>query len=124
MADRMVLTGARVVLPTGIVENGRVIVEGARITGAAVNPGLETSRSGVPIAGAKRTCCAVDLMAQPSAWHPLVASKCAWAFSSTAPRVWKSTTSRTGRLPPPIAIMTIEPAETKRDNQARAMEGM
>ncbi|MEU3918020.1 N-acetylglucosamine-6-phosphate deacetylase [Streptomyces sp. NPDC029004] len=35
MADRMVLTGARVVLPTGIVENGRVIVEGARITGAA-----------------------------------------------------------------------------------------
>ncbi|TQK45404.1 N-acetylglucosamine-6-phosphate deacetylase [Streptomyces sp. SLBN-118] len=35
MADRMVLTGARVVLPTGIVENGRVIVEGTRITGAA-----------------------------------------------------------------------------------------
>ncbi|MCX4584471.1 N-acetylglucosamine-6-phosphate deacetylase [Streptomyces sp. NBC_01481] len=35
MADRMVLTGARVVLPTGIVESGRVIVEGARITGAA-----------------------------------------------------------------------------------------
>lgn len=36
MADRMVLTGARVVLPTGIVENGRVIVEGAKISGAVV----------------------------------------------------------------------------------------
>ena len=36
MADRMVLTGARVVLPTGIVENGRVIVEGAKITGAVL----------------------------------------------------------------------------------------
>ncbi|MGW7368740.1 N-acetylglucosamine-6-phosphate deacetylase [Streptomyces sp. NPDC054841] len=35
MADRMVLTGARVVLPTGIVENGRVIVEGTRIAGHA-----------------------------------------------------------------------------------------
>ncbi|MEJ8658110.1 N-acetylglucosamine-6-phosphate deacetylase [Streptomyces sp. MS1.AVA.4] len=34
MADRMVLTGARVVLPTG-VENGRVIVEGTRIAGHA-----------------------------------------------------------------------------------------
>ncbi|HEY9367326.1 N-acetylglucosamine-6-phosphate deacetylase [Streptomyces sp.] len=31
MADRKVLAGARVVLPTGIVENGRVIVEGGRI---------------------------------------------------------------------------------------------
>ncbi|MGI5398144.1 N-acetylglucosamine-6-phosphate deacetylase [Streptomyces sp. CA-135486] len=36
MADRMVLTGARVVLPTGIVENGRVIVERAKISGAVV----------------------------------------------------------------------------------------
>ncbi|MEU3300333.1 N-acetylglucosamine-6-phosphate deacetylase [Streptomyces sp. NPDC006678] len=35
MADRMVLTGARVVLPTGVVENGRVIVEGTRIAGHA-----------------------------------------------------------------------------------------
>ncbi|MEV0965980.1 MULTISPECIES: N-acetylglucosamine-6-phosphate deacetylase [unclassified Streptomyces] len=33
MADRMVLTGARVVLPTGVVENGRVTVEGTRIGG-------------------------------------------------------------------------------------------
>ncbi|MEU2112197.1 N-acetylglucosamine-6-phosphate deacetylase [Streptomyces sp. NPDC019507] len=33
MADRMVLTGARVVLPTGVVENGRVTVEGTRIAG-------------------------------------------------------------------------------------------
>jgi N-acetylglucosamine-6-phosphate deacetylase len=35
MADRMVLTGARVVLPTGTVDNGRVIVEGTKIVGAA-----------------------------------------------------------------------------------------
>ncbi|MHC5702615.1 N-acetylglucosamine-6-phosphate deacetylase [Streptomyces sp. PKU-MA01144] len=35
MADRMVLTGARVVLPTGVVENGRVTVEGTRIGGHA-----------------------------------------------------------------------------------------
>ncbi|WP_137994260.1 N-acetylglucosamine-6-phosphate deacetylase [Streptomyces vilmorinianum] len=34
MADRTVLAGARVVLPTGIVENGRVIVEGGRISGS------------------------------------------------------------------------------------------
>ncbi|MFD5426813.1 N-acetylglucosamine-6-phosphate deacetylase [Streptomyces sp. NPDC127084] len=35
MADRMVLAGARVVLPTGIAENGRVIVDGTRIAGHA-----------------------------------------------------------------------------------------
>ncbi|WP_328943376.1 N-acetylglucosamine-6-phosphate deacetylase [Streptomyces sp. NBC_00250] len=35
MADHKVLAGAHVVLPTGIVENGRVIVEGGRITGSA-----------------------------------------------------------------------------------------
>ncbi|WP_405856111.1 N-acetylglucosamine-6-phosphate deacetylase [Streptomyces sp. NBC_00090] len=35
MADHQVLAGAHVVLPTGIVENGRVIVEGDRITGSA-----------------------------------------------------------------------------------------
>ncbi|MFD3724599.1 N-acetylglucosamine-6-phosphate deacetylase [Streptomyces sp. NPDC058671] len=35
MADHQVLAGAHVVLPTGIVENGRVIVTGDRITGAA-----------------------------------------------------------------------------------------
>ena len=35
MADHQVLAGAHVVLPTGIVENGRVIVEGERITGSA-----------------------------------------------------------------------------------------
>ncbi|MFF5976749.1 N-acetylglucosamine-6-phosphate deacetylase [Streptomyces sp. NPDC012769] len=35
MAVSTVLAGARVVLPTGIVENGRVIVENGRITGAA-----------------------------------------------------------------------------------------
>lgn len=35
MAVSTVLAGARVVLPTGIVENGRVIVEGGRIAGAA-----------------------------------------------------------------------------------------
>ncbi|MEU5215260.1 N-acetylglucosamine-6-phosphate deacetylase [Streptomyces sp. NPDC020807] len=35
MADHKVLAGAHVVLPTGIVENGRVIVDGDRIAGAA-----------------------------------------------------------------------------------------
>ncbi|MFB7517654.1 N-acetylglucosamine-6-phosphate deacetylase [Streptomyces sp. NPDC056144] len=35
MADHKVLAGAHVVLPTGIVENGRVIVDGERIAGAA-----------------------------------------------------------------------------------------
>ncbi|MDX3853794.1 N-acetylglucosamine-6-phosphate deacetylase [Streptomyces sp. AK02-01A] len=34
-AESTVLTGARVVLPTGTVEGGRVIVEGGRIAGAA-----------------------------------------------------------------------------------------
>lgn len=34
-ADSTVLAGARVVLPTGTVENGRVIVEGTRIVGSA-----------------------------------------------------------------------------------------
>ncbi|MDF6044002.1 N-acetylglucosamine-6-phosphate deacetylase [Streptomyces sp. JH14] len=34
-ADSTVLAGARVVLPTGTVENGRVIVDGARISGSA-----------------------------------------------------------------------------------------
>ncbi|GFH36771.1 N-acetylglucosamine-6-phosphate deacetylase [Streptomyces pacificus] len=35
MADRMVLAGARVVLPTGVVEHGRVSVEGTLIGGHA-----------------------------------------------------------------------------------------
>ncbi|MGW0117684.1 N-acetylglucosamine-6-phosphate deacetylase [Streptomyces sp. NPDC003327] len=35
MADHQVLAGAHVVLPTGTVENGRVIVDGARIAGSA-----------------------------------------------------------------------------------------
>ncbi|MEU0988954.1 N-acetylglucosamine-6-phosphate deacetylase [Streptomyces sp. NPDC005953] len=33
--DSTILTGARVVLPTGIVENGQVSIEGTKITGAA-----------------------------------------------------------------------------------------
>ncbi|MET7756950.1 N-acetylglucosamine-6-phosphate deacetylase [Streptomyces sp. NPDC005389] len=41
MADHQVLAGAHVVLPTGIVENGRVIVDGERIVGA-VPEGAET----------------------------------------------------------------------------------
>lgn len=35
MATSKVLSGARVVLPTGVVENGRVIVEGATLAGSA-----------------------------------------------------------------------------------------
>ncbi|MFJ8697388.1 N-acetylglucosamine-6-phosphate deacetylase [Streptomyces roseolilacinus] len=37
-ADRKVLAGARVVLPTGVVEGGRVTVEGARITDVSAVP--------------------------------------------------------------------------------------
>ncbi|MDT9682015.1 N-acetylglucosamine-6-phosphate deacetylase [Streptomyces sp. TRM76323] len=37
-ADRKVLAGARVVLPTGVVEGGRVTVEGARIADTAAAP--------------------------------------------------------------------------------------
>ncbi|MEV8156517.1 amidohydrolase family protein, partial [Streptomyces fradiae] len=37
-ADRKVLAGARVVLPTGVAEGGRVAVEGARIADAAALP--------------------------------------------------------------------------------------
>ncbi|MGW1882210.1 N-acetylglucosamine-6-phosphate deacetylase [Streptomyces sp. NPDC001970] len=46
MADRMVLTGARVVLPTGVVENGRVIVDGTRLTGHAPADTPSTDLSG------------------------------------------------------------------------------
>ncbi|MBT2493228.1 N-acetylglucosamine-6-phosphate deacetylase [Streptomyces sp. ISL-96] len=44
-AARKVLSGARVVLPTGTVENGRVIIEGTRIAGAAPadTPALDLS---------------------------------------------------------------------------------
>ncbi|MGG8407314.1 N-acetylglucosamine-6-phosphate deacetylase [Streptomyces sp. 12297] len=45
-AHSTVLSGARVVLPTGIVENGRVIVEGSRITGAAAENAQVTDLSG------------------------------------------------------------------------------
>ncbi|GHG43959.1 N-acetylglucosamine-6-phosphate deacetylase [Streptomyces zaomyceticus] len=41
MADHKVLAGAHVVLPTGIVENGRVIVDGERIVGST-QEGAET----------------------------------------------------------------------------------
>ncbi|MER5885091.1 N-acetylglucosamine-6-phosphate deacetylase [Streptomyces sp. NPDC001941] len=45
MADRKVLTGARVVLPTGVVDGGRVIVEDGRIAGSAPadTPALDLS---------------------------------------------------------------------------------
>ncbi|MER7814981.1 N-acetylglucosamine-6-phosphate deacetylase [Streptomyces sp. NPDC096153] len=46
MADRMVLTGARVVLPTGVVENGRVTVEGTRIAGPAPTDAPSVDLSG------------------------------------------------------------------------------
>ncbi|MFE0653580.1 N-acetylglucosamine-6-phosphate deacetylase [Streptomyces sp. NPDC059534] len=46
MADHKVLAGAHVVLPTGIVENGRVIVDGGRITGSAPEGAPETDLTG------------------------------------------------------------------------------
>ncbi|MFE1933507.1 N-acetylglucosamine-6-phosphate deacetylase [Streptomyces sp. NPDC059474] len=51
MVQRTVLTGARVVLPGGVVDNGRVTVEGTRITAAgsaadtASGPGEEAERA-------------------------------------------------------------------------------
>ncbi|MEE1755649.1 N-acetylglucosamine-6-phosphate deacetylase [Streptomyces sp. SP18CS02] len=56
MADRKVLAGARVVLPTGIVDNGRVIVENGRITGS----GPADAAAGSP-AGAATDAPALDL---------------------------------------------------------------
>ncbi|MFE7778634.1 N-acetylglucosamine-6-phosphate deacetylase [Streptomyces sp. NPDC057445] len=46
MADRMVLTGARVVLPAGVAENGRVIVDGTRIAAHAPDDTPSTDLSG------------------------------------------------------------------------------
>ncbi|MFF9685485.1 N-acetylglucosamine-6-phosphate deacetylase [Streptomyces sp. NPDC014623] len=45
-ADSMVLAGARVVLPTGTVENGRVIVEGTRIAGSTTDDARTVDLSG------------------------------------------------------------------------------
>ncbi|WP_066943147.1 N-acetylglucosamine-6-phosphate deacetylase [Streptomyces lushanensis] len=45
-AESTVLTGARVVLPTGTVEGGRVIVEGRRIAGAAPDDAAVLDLSG------------------------------------------------------------------------------
>ncbi|MEV7678773.1 N-acetylglucosamine-6-phosphate deacetylase [Streptomyces sp. NPDC056909] len=45
-AESTVLTGARVVLPTGTVEGGRVIVEGRRIAGAAPDDAATLDLSG------------------------------------------------------------------------------
>ncbi|MFB7272857.1 N-acetylglucosamine-6-phosphate deacetylase [Streptomyces sp. NPDC056244] len=45
-AESTVLAGARVVLPTGIVEGGRVIVEGRRIAGAAPDGAATLDLSG------------------------------------------------------------------------------
>ncbi|MCS0636006.1 N-acetylglucosamine-6-phosphate deacetylase [Streptomyces sp. LP05-1] len=50
MADRTVLAGARVVLPSGMVEGGRVTVENGRIT--AVAPPLDAVEPGVAAPGA------------------------------------------------------------------------
>ncbi|WP_445515197.1 N-acetylglucosamine-6-phosphate deacetylase [Streptomyces sp. NEAU-174] len=47
MVQRTHLTGARVVLPDGVVDNGRVTVEGTRITAA----GPATGPTGGPVAG-------------------------------------------------------------------------
>lgn len=49
-AESTVLTGARVVLPTGIVENGRVSVEGGRITEAG--PAAPSTGDAPPFPGA------------------------------------------------------------------------
>ncbi|WP_432587836.1 N-acetylglucosamine-6-phosphate deacetylase [Streptomyces sp. HD1123-B1] len=44
MVQRTVLTGARVALPSGVVENGRVTVEGTRIAATDAGPGAGAGR--------------------------------------------------------------------------------
>ncbi|WP_432037704.1 N-acetylglucosamine-6-phosphate deacetylase [Streptomyces cucumeris] len=44
MVQRTVLTGARVALPSGVVENGRVTVEGTRIAATHAGPGAGAGR--------------------------------------------------------------------------------
>lgn len=46
MAPRTVLAGARVVLPTGVVDDGRVIVDGTRIVGSAPSSARTLDLSG------------------------------------------------------------------------------
>ncbi|UJA08969.1 N-acetylglucosamine-6-phosphate deacetylase [Streptomyces collinus] len=46
MAPSLVLTGARVVLPTGVVDDGRVVVEGTKITQAAAADSAGTTAAG------------------------------------------------------------------------------
>ncbi|MBD0746271.1 N-acetylglucosamine-6-phosphate deacetylase [Streptomyces sp. CBMA152] len=46
MAASSVLSGARVVLPTGVVENGRVIVEGGKIAGSAPDDAARVDLTG------------------------------------------------------------------------------
>ncbi|MFG2473996.1 N-acetylglucosamine-6-phosphate deacetylase [Streptomyces fagopyri] len=46
MAPSKVLSGARVVLPTGVVDGGRVIVDGTRIAGSAAEDAPATDLSG------------------------------------------------------------------------------
>jgi N-acetylglucosamine-6-phosphate deacetylase len=46
MAPRTVLAGARVVLPTGVVDDGRVIVDGTRIAGSAPSSARTLDLSG------------------------------------------------------------------------------
>ncbi|WP_431043687.1 N-acetylglucosamine-6-phosphate deacetylase [Streptomyces sp. P1-3] len=45
MVRRTVLSGARVVLPTGAVEDGQITVEGQRITAAGPMPGRDAARA-------------------------------------------------------------------------------
>ncbi|MFJ9816810.1 N-acetylglucosamine-6-phosphate deacetylase [Streptomyces sp. NPDC101151] len=53
MAPSLVLAGARVVLPTGAVDDGRVVVEGTKITAAAAADTEATSVTGVAPADAE-----------------------------------------------------------------------
>ncbi|MBI0384788.1 hypothetical protein JBE27_53160 [Streptomyces albiflaviniger] len=51
MVQRTHLTGARVVLPDGVVDNGRVTVEGTRITAAGPAAGPTGGPAAGPAAG-------------------------------------------------------------------------
>jgi N-acetylglucosamine-6-phosphate deacetylase len=61
MVQRTVLTGARVVLPTGVAENGRVTVEGRRIAGTGPGTGPGDGAGGPADGGAAESGAVVDL---------------------------------------------------------------
>ena len=65
-ADSTVLAGGRVVLPTGTVENGRVIIEGTRIAGSAPEGARTIELTGHWWSPVSSTCTTTAAAARPS----------------------------------------------------------